>query len=116
MAKRRRGNNLERWEIALVKAMINSRKWPNNQDILAYFSRPTRSVNHRAISEIRDLKKHASVKAASESELESFLSEWPNVDPETELSIRRDELLIKAREAVIAAVHNFNGAGLTFRS
>ena len=32
------------------------------------------------------------------------------------MSLRGDELLIKAREAMIAAVHNFNSAGLTFRS
>jgi hypothetical protein len=31
------------------------------------------------------------------------------------LSLRGDELLLKAREAMIAAVHVFNGAGLTFR-
>ena len=32
------------------------------------------------------------------------------------LSLRGDELLIKAREAMIAAVHTFNSAGLTFRA
>ena len=30
----------------------------NDQDILAYFTRPTRSVNHRVISEIRTGAKH----------------------------------------------------------
>ena len=34
----------------------------------------------------------------------------------TGLSLRGDELLIKAREAMIAAVHTFNGAGLHFRA
>ncbi len=38
------------------------------------------------------------------------------MDPQTGLSLRGDELLIKAREAMIAAVHIFNGAGLTFRT
>ena len=38
------------------------------------------------------------------------------MDAETGLSLRGDELLIKAREAMIAAVHTFNGAGLTFRA
>jgi hypothetical protein len=37
------------------------------------------------------------------------------VDSQTGLSVRGDELLLKAREAMIAAVHVFNGAGLTFR-
>ncbi|WP_374330785.1 DUF3644 domain-containing protein [Aestuariivirga sp.] len=116
MSQRTRSSSLERWEIAIIKAMINSRKWKNNQDILAFFTRPTRSVNHRAISEIRDQRKHSSIKAASTEDLDAFLLGWPEVDPETGLSIRGDELLIKAREAMIAAVHNFNGAGLTFRA
>ena len=116
MPVRRRGNKLERWEIALIKAMIADGRWPADQDILAYFTRPTRSVNHRAISEIRNRTKHAAVKPAAADDLEAFLASWPEVDAETGLSIRGDELLIKAREAMIAAVHTFNGAGLTFRA
>lgn len=116
MSVRKRGNYLERWEIALIKAMIADGRWRNDQDILAYFTRPTRSVNHRAISEIRKNAKHASIKASSPEELEGFLVTWPEVDAETGLSLRGDELLIKAREAMIAAVHTFNSAGLTFRA
>lgn len=116
MTIRRRGNKLERWEIALVKAMVADGRWPNDQDILAYFTRPTRSINHRAIAEIRTGAKHAAVKASAAEELESFLSSWPEIDAETGLSLRGDELLIKAREAMIAAVHTFNSAGLTFRA
>jgi hypothetical protein len=115
MPKGRRGNTLEKWEIALIKAML-ARKGNNDQDILAYFTRPTRSVNHRAIGEIRTEKKHKTIKAASPDELEAFLATWPDVDPQTGLSARGDELLIKGREAMIAAVHIFNGAGLTFRA
>ena len=116
MPLRRRDKKLERWEIALVKAMVADGRWPSDQDILAYFTRPTRSVNHRAISEIRSSAKHAAVKAATAEELDSFLATWPEVDAETGLSLRGDELLIKAREAMIAAVHTFNSAGLTFRA
>jgi hypothetical protein len=88
----------------------------NDQDILAYFTRPTRSVNHRVVSEIRNEAKHKSVKAASQEELDEFLATWPQIDPQTGLNLRGDELLIKAREAMIAAVHTFNSAGLTFRA
>jgi hypothetical protein len=98
-----------------VKAMLE-RGGYNDQDILAYFTRPTRSVNHRVISEIRTGAKHAAARAASAEELDEFLSAWPEVDPQTGLSLRGDELLIKAREAMIAAVHLFNGAGLHFRA
>lgn len=116
MIVRKRGNTLEKWEIALIKAMVSKGDWPNDQDVLAHFTRPTRSVNHRAIAEIRKNEKHAAIKAASGEALAEFLATWPDVDPQTGLSIRGDELLIKAREAVIAAVHIFNGAGLTFRA
>jgi hypothetical protein len=113
---RKRGNKLERWEIALIKAMVADGRWPNDQDILAYFTRPTRSTNHRAIGEIRTEAKHAAIKSATPEDLDEFLLSWPQVDAETGLSLRGDELLIKAREAKIAAVHTFNSAGLTFRA
>lgn len=111
---RRPGNTLERWEVALVKTMLARKLVP--QDIQAYFSRPTRSINHARISEIRDGAKHKAVKAASDGELDAFLEAWPNIDPNTGLHLQGDELLVKAREAMIAAVHTFNGAGLYFRA
>ncbi len=113
--KRKRGNTLERWEVALVKAML-VRGVYSDQDIQAYFTRPMRTVNHRAFGEIRRGSKHKSVKATSDDTLAIFLAAWPDVDQDTGLSCRGDELLIKAREAMIAAVHTFNGAGLTFRA
>jgi hypothetical protein len=53
---------------------------------------------------------------ATDEDLAEFLATWPEIDSQTGLSIRGDELLIKAREAMIAAVHTFNGAGLHFRA
>lgn len=111
----KKGNTLERWEVAIVKAMQARGGW-NDQAILAYFTRPLRTVNHRLISEIRTDKRHKSVKAANDLVLDEFLATWPDVDPQTGLSIRGDELLIKAREAMVAAVHTFNGVGLNFRA
>lgn len=111
---RRPGNTLEKWEVTIVKSMLAKSYVP--QDIQAYFSRPTRSINHARISEIRDGAKHKAIKAASDAELDAFLAAWPNVDPATGLHLRGDELLIKAREAMIAAVHTFNSAGLHFRA
>lgn len=113
--KRRRGHILERWEVALVKAMLH-RGGYNDQDILAYFTRPTRSINHRLIGEIRTAARHGGVRPAEEEELDAFLASWPEIDPQTGLSLQGDELLIKAREAMIASVHGFNGAGLHFRA
>ncbi|WP_150526933.1 DUF3644 domain-containing protein [Roseibium sediminis] len=115
MVKRFRGNKLERWEVSIVKAMVEADKY-NDQDIQSYFTRPSRTINHARIKEIRDGAKHKAVATASVEELKQFLSSWPNLDPETGLNAEGDELLIKAREAMTAAVHTFNGAGLTFRS
>lgn len=115
MGARRQGHKLERWEVALTKAMLESGGY-NDQDILAYFTRPTRSINHRVIAEIRTGAKYGNARPASAEELAEFLATWPEVDPQTGLSLRGDELLIKAREAMIAAVHTFNSAGLHFRS
>lgn len=115
--QRRAGNTLDKWEVAIVKAMIaRGGSFTNDQDILAYFTRPTRTVNHRLIGEIRNSIKHKDIKAADEEELTAFISAWPDVDHDTGLSRRGDELLIKARESMIAAVHVFNSAGLTFRA
>jgi hypothetical protein len=100
--------------VAIVKAMLVRNYVP--QDIQAFFSRPTRSINHARISEIRDGAKHKAVRQATDLELDAFLDAWPNVDPGTGLNLQGDELLIKAREAMIAAVHTFNSAGLYFRA
>jgi len=43
---RRAGNTLDKWEVSMVKAMLARKYVP--QDIQAYFSRPTRSINHAA--------------------------------------------------------------------
>lgn len=115
MPIRKRKNTLENWEIALVKAMHN-RGGYKDQDILAFFTRPTRSVNQGRLSEIRRGVRFRSIKAASDDELDEFLNNWPDLDAETGHGRRGDELLVKAREAMIAAVHIFNGVGLTFRS
>jgi len=113
--RRRGGNKLERWEVAIVKAMLAQGGY-QDQDIQSYFTRPTRTVNHARIKEIRDETKHKTIKAADAETLDAFLATWPEIDPDTGLSLRGDELLIKAREAMIAAVHIFNSAGLTFRA
>ncbi len=96
MPNRKKGHHLERWEVALVKAMLATEKY-NDQDVLAHFTRPTRSINHRLISEIRSEKKHKAIKPANSDQLAEFLNYWPNVDDETGLGLRGDELLVKAR-------------------
>ena len=99
----------------MVKAML-ARGQYSDQDILAYFTRPTRSVNHRVIAEIRLGRQFIDAPTTSEQDLDQFLLSWPEVDQQTGLNLHGDELLVKAREAMIAAVHIFNSAGLNFRA
>ena len=113
--RRNSTNKLERWEIAFIKRMITFGDL-NDQDILAYFTRPTRSINHARIAEIRNDAKHKSVSAASQVELAAFLSSWPQIDPATGAHLKGDELLVKAREAMIQAVQGFNNPRAYFKS
>ena len=112
---RQKSSQLEQWEIALVKALLRDTD-KNDQTILAYFTRPDRSINHRVISHIRREMIHTSVEAASKSELNAFLQNWPFIDPSTGLHLFGDELLIKAREAMLNAVQNYNNPKAYFRS
>lgn len=108
-------NRLERWEVAIIKAMMAATPRKTDQDILAYFTRPTRSINHGRIKDIRDGKTHTGVSAASAEELAAFLEAWPNVDG-SGLHLIGDELLIKAREAMLHAVQGFNNPRAFFKS
>ena len=66
----------------MIKRMIASTNL-NDQDILAYFTRPARSINHARIAEIRGQRKHRGVGAASQASLAEFLAAWPQIDPTT---------------------------------
>ena len=109
------GKKLERWEVALVKKLISSTKL-NDQDILAYFTRPTRSINHARISAIRAGKTQKDVAEATQEDLDAFLKTWPHIVPETGLHLRDDELLVKAREAMLHAVQSYNNPRTYFKS
>ncbi len=95
MAKRSRKNTLDDWEAALVKAMQRD-TYKNDQSILAYFTRPNRTVNHRLIAQIRKGTRHAEVNAAPKKELSAFLANYPLIDWGTGLHLYGDELLIKS--------------------
>ncbi len=114
MAKNR-NNRLERWEVGIIKAMMATPPRKTDQDILAYFTRPTRSVNHGRIKDIRDGKTHGIVAPATIEELAAFLKAWPYVDG-SGLHLIGDELLIKAREAMLHAVQGFNNPRAYFKS
>ena len=116
MITRSRKNKLERWEVSLVKAMLAKGTFGNDQDILAYFTRPNRSINHARIAEIRTQTKHAKTRVATEADLERFIEIWPQIELDTGLHLLNDELLIKARDAMLFAVQSYNNPRTYFRS
>lgn len=115
MVTRRKHNKLNITEVATVKAMIE-RGGFQDQDIQAYFTRPTRTINHARIAEIRNDVRFSRINASTEKELDQFLTEWPQYNRDSGLDPEGDELLLKSREAMIAAVHTFNSVGLTFKA
>ena len=117
MARRPTRKKLKTWEVKIIKKLIESDEFDfSDQDIHAYFTRPSRSINQREISQIRNKVKFANIKPANVVDVRSFLSRWPNIDYETGASFEDDELLIKSREAMLAAVQTFNSGGLHFRA
>lgn len=115
MPRRNPNNRLLPWEVGMVKAMLAEGP-KTDQDILAWFTRPTRSINHARISAIREGHNHRSIPAASSAQLSRFRLEWPGINPVTGLHVNDDELLVKAREAMIQAVQCFNNPGSLFKS
>jgi hypothetical protein len=70
---------LEDWEIAIIRAMLAAGRF-SKQEIVAYFSRPERSINQARISEIEDNhERYRNVGTASNEELATFLSDWRQV-------------------------------------
>lgn len=108
-------NSLEKWEVAIIKAMIKTGKY-RDQEILAYFTRPNRTVNHARISEIRHNQKHKTVSACSDDRLLQFLKTWPQIDWETGLHLLGDQQLVKARESMMLAVQSYNNPKTFFRA
>jgi hypothetical protein len=81
-----------------------------------HFTRPTRSINHARIKEIRDGTKHSTVTPASPDEVAKFIAGWPHLDSATGLHLLHDELVIKAREAMLHAVQGYNSPRTYFKS
>ena len=74
-----RGKQLENWEISIIRAMLDTRKY-TKQQIVSYFTRPERSINQGRISEIRNNhERYDGILPASDEQLKAFLADWKNV-------------------------------------
>ena len=76
---RRGEGKLQLWEVAVIKAMLATGGY-YDQQVLAHFTRLSRTTNHREIGEIRLGTKHRAAKAATPGQLEAFLLLWRDVD------------------------------------
>lgn len=99
-------------ERRIVKALL-SEGW-RNQDIqnLVNVGRQT-TINSGRITEV---KQNDSQEKASNDELAFYLKKKRSFDFRTGLNIYDDERLVRAREAMILAVHTFNSPNMYFKT
>lgn len=103
------------WEVALIKAFIHYAGM-KDQEILPYFSRPGRSINHRVIGEIRNESHFKDVEMATEEQLRVFRERWYSYSVKSGKQREIEELVLKARESQIAAIQVFNNPNINFRA
>ncbi|WP_125461589.1 MULTISPECIES: DUF3644 domain-containing protein [Rhodomicrobium] len=112
MVKRQKDGSLTSDEKRAVKALIA--EGMRNQDIQDLVNRGRRATINSA--RITEVKQNEEQEAASESELELFKIKRKLYDPVTGLNDIDHERLIRAREAMMMAVHIFNSPHLKFRT
>lgn len=108
-------DSLAEWEVALIKAFLQDTGM-NDQEILPYFSRPGRSINHRVIGEIRSGSHFSHVEAATEEQMLDFKERWSSYSVKKGEAREIEELILKARESQIAAIQIFNSPAINFRA
>src|SRR5215213_5302247 len=106
---------LNDWEVRLIKAFCECTSL-NDQQILAYFTRPSRTLNHRVVSGIRSGKYFPDIEPATDGDLTHFRDNWFRYSVTKGEEKRFEELVNKAREAMVAAIQSFNNPQVNFRS
>jgi hypothetical protein len=106
---------LNEWEVSLIRAFCSYTKF-NDQEVLAYFTRPKRTVNHRVIGGIRRRKYYPDVEACSEEELSYYRDNWFRFSVSKGEQKKVEELVAKAREAMISAIQTYNNPRVSFRA
>ena len=106
--------SLNDWEVALIKAFCETDL--NDQQILAYFTRPSRTVNHRVISGIRAGRYFSDHPVSTEEDLAQFKERWHRLSVSKGKVKEIEELIAKSREAMISAIQSYNNPRVSFRS
>lgn len=99
-------------EKAIVKALL-AKDW-RNQDIQALVNIGREATINSA--RITEAKNDPTVVAASDEEVEFYQIKKNSYDPRTGLNLYDHERLIRAREAMILAVHVFNSPATRFKT
>jgi hypothetical protein len=108
-----KGGGLTAEERKIVKALLNKR-W-RNQDIQALVNSGGRKATVNG-ARITGVKQDKTIAAASDTEVEAYISRKQLFDPATGLNAYDDERLVRAREAMILAVQVFNGPTFLFKT
>jgi hypothetical protein len=107
--------SLNDWEVSLIKAFCEQTSL-NDQQILAYFTRPQRTVNHRVISGIRTGRYFAGLAVSTEEDLAYFKDRWHKISISKGKIREIEELVAKSREAMVSAIQSYNNPRVSFRS
>ena len=99
-------------EKPLVKAMLGRKM--RNQDIQHIVSQGrVATINSARITEV---KQNNEITPASEKDLDTYLRKKKAVDHRTGLNVYENERIIRAREAMLSAVHIFNSPEYNFKT
>lgn len=112
---------LDEREVRLIKALLQQDDM-NDQRVQAIFSHLGRTINHREIGYVRTGHiKYSHIDAATELETKEFLTQYRR----TQILMMKNkllpagahfELLVKAREAMLAAIATYNNPTIEFKS
>jgi hypothetical protein len=112
MAVRKKEGGLTALEKRVVKALLE-KGW-RNQDIQALVNIGRKATINSA--RITGVKKDTSIKPASDDDVAFYTKKKRSFDWQTGLNIYDDGRLIRAREAMILAVHVFNRPSCCFKT
>ena len=112
MIKIKASGALTDFEKKIVKAFLA--KGERNQDIQALLNIGREATINSA--RITEVKQDDTIEPASDDDLAFFKNKQKHFDPITGLNLYDDERLIRAREAMILAVHVFNSPSLNFKT
>lgn len=112
MVVRNAEGRLTKTEEPIVKALL-ARGW-RNQDIQALVNAGRKATINSA--RITEVKHDQALQPSDDDDVDFYIRKKKAYDPRTGLNPYDDERLVRAREAMILAVHAFNNPSLSFKT